>query len=172
MRNLSMKKFGTPILAAPGAASVYVGSAGEGGVTFVSSTGGGVGVASGTLPVSDFVLGAASSACWAGRGPTRVTLSRADPVFPAPGGVATPGDALGAGEAVAAWVAVGGCVTVGVTVGVFVAVGSGVLSADPRSTIEATAAGRPAIWTWSTGVPDGTSTVIVSCCPVTSVTRT
>src|SRR3954471_12951305 len=164
MRNLSMKKFGTPILAAPGAASVYVGSAGEGGVTFVSSTGGGVGVASGTLPVSDFVLGAASSACWAGRGPTRVTLSRADPVFPAPGCVAPPGDALGAGEAVRAWVAVGGCVTVGVTgggvgagvagggcvaggvaVGVFVAVGSGVLSADPRSTIEATAAGRPGI---------------------------
>ena len=59
-----------------------------------------------------------------------------------------------------------------VTVGAVVAVGVGVVSVEPRSTIEATAAGRPGIWSCSTGVPGGTSTVIVSCWPVTSVTRT
>ena len=57
-------------------------------------------------------------------------------------------------------------------VGAVVAVGVGVVSVEPRSTIDATAAGRPGIWTWSTDVPGGISTVIVSCCPVTSVTRT
>ena len=70
------------------------------------------------------------------------------------------------GVAVAVWVGVA------VTVGAVVAVGVGVVSVEPRSTIEATAAGRPGIWSWSTGVPSGTSTVIVSCWPVTSVTRT
>jgi hypothetical protein len=34
----------------------------------------------------------------------------------------------------------------GVTVGAVVAVGVGVVSVEPRSTIEATAAGRPGIW--------------------------
>ena len=69
-------------------------------------------------------------------------------------------------------VAVGVAVGVAVTVGACVAVGVGVVSVEPRSTIEETAAGRPGIWIWSTGVPGGISTVIVSCWPVTSVTRT
>ena len=72
--------------------------------------------------------------------------------------------ALGAGVGVA--------VAVGWTVGEAVAVGVGVLSVEPRSTIDAIAAGRPGICSWSTGVPGGMSTVIVSCWPVTSVTRT
>ena len=63
-------------------------------------------------------------------------------------------------------------VGVAVTVGACVAVGVGVVSVEPRSTIEETGAGRPGIWSWSTGVPGGTSTVIVSCWPVTRVTRT
>ena len=69
-------------------------------------------------------------------------------------------------------VAVGVAVGVAVTVGAWVAVGVGVVSVEPRSTIEETGAGRPGIWSWSTGVPGGISTVIVSCWPVTSVTRT
>ncbi len=51
-----MKKFGTPILAAPGSASEYVGSFSAGGwAGSASSTGAGV-AASSTLPVSDSVL--------------------------------------------------------------------------------------------------------------------
>ena len=78
------------------------------------------------------------------------------------------GAAVGVGVAVASPVGAGSTVTTGGAV----AVGEGVLSTEPRSTIEATGAGRPGIWSWSTGVPGGTSTVIVSCWPVTSVTRT
>ena len=69
-------------------------------------------------------------------------------------------------------VAVGVGVTVTATTGGAVAVGDGVLSVEPRSTIEETGAGRPGICNCSTGVPGGMSTVIVICCPVTRVTRT
>jgi diguanylate cyclase (GGDEF)-like protein len=55
--------------------------------------------------------------------------------------------------------------------GVAPAVGVGVAIA-PRSWIDLTGAGRPGIDTPDTGVPGGTSTVTVSCWPVTSVTST
>src|SRR5436190_24335416 len=51
-----MKKLGTPTFAAPGGASVYVGSVGAGGC---SGAGLGVAVTSGTAPVSDWTLPAA-----------------------------------------------------------------------------------------------------------------
>src|SRR3954468_23433276 len=163
-----MKKFGTPTFAAPGGASVYVGSVGAGGCT---GAGLGVAVTSGTAPVSDWTFPAASltlpvtllEPCLAGFLARGLPWS-ALPVFPPPlwrGAV---------GEAAGAWVAVGVGETVTPTPGALV--GVGVPSADPRSTIEATGAGSPGICTWLTGVPSGTSTVTVSCWPVTSVTRT
>src|SRR4051794_25665943 len=164
-----MKKLGTPTLAAPGGASVYVGSAGVGGVS-----GAGAGVTWGTAPVSDCVLPAASFVTFPVVSVTFLTglsafglpllLPLPLPVWPWAGAVA-----VGDGAAV-----VGAAVGVGETVTPTgaVAVGVGVPSAERRSTIEATGAGRPGICTWSTGVPSGTSTVTVSCWPVISVTRT
>src|SRR3954451_17277980 len=177
IRNLSMKKFGTPTFAAPGGASVYVGSVGAGGR---SGAGLGVAVTWGTAPVSDCTLPAGGLAA---RGtspePCLTGLPAAGlpwfaPPLPEPawlragggGGGGRGGGGVGVGERVA--VGVGEAVTAapGVWVGV------GMPSADPRSTIEDTGAGRPGICTWLTGVPSGTSTVTVSCWPVTSVTRT
>ena len=53
------------------------------------------------------------------------------------------------------------------------AVGTGVgVATGPRSVIDCTGAGRPGIEIDSTEAPGGTSTVIVSVWPVTSVTVT
>src|SRR4051812_14899613 len=164
-----MKKFGTPGLAAPGCASEYVGSLLAGGCAWSSGAGVargvGVGVGVATLPVSDSVLAApegwltaAPVFCWAcglGFATRFFVLPFADFEF---GAAVALGSAVGVGAAVTA--------TVGAAVGV------GVESVEPRSTIEATGAGRPGICSWSTGVPGGISTVIVSCWPVVSVTRT
>src|SRR3954451_20367315 len=139
-----MKKFGTPGLAAPGSARENVGSFFAGGWacefgTGVGLAGGGVGVGVGTLPVSDWVFACpvAWLACWVACSfafvPVFVTGCW---TFPAPD------DFSGAGCGVAVAVAVGSTVTTGGAV----AVGEGVLAVEPRSTIEATGAGRPGIW--------------------------
>ena len=168
-----MKKFGTPAFAAPGSASENDGSSCEGGSTWASGTGVevGVGVGVATLPVSDcvfaspFALLDSSSSCLSSVTGSSWVACRALGLS----GLAL----LGA----RAWrsrsgAGVGVAVAVGWTVGEAVAVGVGVLSVEPRSTIEAIGAGRPGICSWSSGVPGGMSTVIVSCWPVTSVTRT
>src|SRR4051794_9013140 len=161
-----MKKFGTPGLAAPGSASENVGSFWAGGWAWESGTGVGEGVGVGTLPVSDCVFAWPEARL--------ASLSTVSLVFclvlvtgaltlPVPPDL--PGVALGVGVGVA--VAVGSTVTTGGAV----AVGEGVLSVEPRSTIDAIGAGSPGIWIWSTGVPGGMSAVTVICWPVTSVTR-
>src|SRR3954470_16130891 len=161
-----MKKFGTPGLAAPGCASEYVGSLVAGGFAWSSGTGVGVG-ASGTLPVSDSVL-TAPPVAWLTVSSVLTcalvfVLVTVLPDFEC--GVAV-GEADGAGVALAVGLGDAVAATVGAAVGV------GVESVEPRSTIEAIGAGRPGICSWSTGVPGGMSTVIVSCWPVASVTRT
>src|SRR3954469_20599938 len=142
--NLSMKKFGTPTRAAPGSASEYVGSLRFGGCAWSSGTGVGVGTA--TLPVSDSVLAASEARLGAASTPSWdsplalatffLVFLGAEPLWEPLSGVA---DALGAGAGVA--VAVGSTLTVGGAT----AVGDGVLSTEPRSTIDETGAGSPGI---------------------------
>ena len=139
-----MKKFGTPILAAPGSVSVYAGSLASGASAcwsgWSSASGVGVGVAFSTLPVSDSVLPpdwlVGSSVCSLG-----VSVLDSDFVLPLflflpfvfvlpPAWFSGVGVAEAVGEGVA------------VIVGAIVAVGVGVVSVEPRSTIEAIAAGQ------------------------------
>src|SRR4051794_35889496 len=159
-----MKKFGTPGLAAPGVASESVGGLSLAGACpcaawlsgAVGAAGVGVGVA--TLPVSDSVL-AAPEVWLAGFSTCRLTVFGVDPCLEGARGVEV---AVGFGD----WVGAAVAATVGAAVGV------GVESVEPRSTIEAIGAGSPGICSWLTGVPGGMSTVIVSCWPGASVTRT
>jgi len=125
--------------------------------------------ACGTLPVRDSVLAprVVLVADFCGFGVLR-GLATGSSVVPVPLRFVAPGVRVGLGVAVGLRVGA----AVGATVGAVVAVGVGVVSVEPRSTIEETGAGRPGIWTWPTDEPAGTSTVIVSCWPVTSVTRT
>src|SRR6478735_3776587 len=131
-----MKKFGTPAFAAPGSASENDGSSCEGGSTWESGTGVevGMGVGVATLPVCDWVFASPfavldssssglSSVTGSVEGFSRLGLSVLPCFEP---GVDV---ALGAGVGVA--------VAVGWTVGEAVAVGVGVLSVEPRSTIDA-----------------------------------
>src|SRR4051794_14487974 len=151
MRKRSMKKFGTPGLAAPGVARVTPGSFCAGAVCAsawspVGGSASGAFGASSTLPVSDSVLALASSVAWFVVSSTfflvLVTGSLSfvlvfvlpEPLF------------WVSGVAVAVGVDVAVCVGVAVTVGACVAVGVGVVSVEPRSTIEDTGAGRPGIW--------------------------
>ena len=173
-----MKKFGTPIFAAPGSASEYDGSFCAG-VDLSASVSASVSASAPRAPpwrLLDLARQRLGVRAAAGRlvgrllgGLLDLVLGLVDLllslslVLPVPpfwlSGVA---------------VAVGGRwpSASAVTVGAAWPSGVGVVSVEPRSTIEETAAGRPGIWIWSTGVPGGISTVIVSCWPVTSVTRT
>src|SRR4051812_16570600 len=157
MRNLSMKKFGTPTLAAPAGASVYVGFAGVGGCAGAWSVAG-AGVAVGTAPVSDWTLPFALwTASVTGEPPGLAGLPLPAPLWPLPVEPRPRAEPVDAGAGVPDEVGVGVGVSWTATVGAGVAVG--VLSAEPRSTTEATGAGRPGICTCDTGVPGGTSTV-------------
>jgi hypothetical protein len=132
---------------------------------------GAVGVAVGTEPVSDSTLPLAFFTASVTGEPLPPPLCLfAPPLWPLPVAPWPPGVLVDVGAGVPVDVGVGVAVSWTATVGAGVAVG--VPSAEPRSTIEATGAGRPGICTWDTGVPGGTSTVTVSCWPVTSVTRT
>src|SRR4051794_16440155 len=124
-----MKKFGTPILAAPGSASECEGSLCAGGFAWLSGTGVGVAFARGTFPVSDSVL--APPETWS-------TVSCT--VFPTPvpvlGRLGVRCRVLPLPVRREAGVDVGRGDDVGVgatTVGAIVAVGVGVLSTEPRS---------------------------------------
>src|SRR6187200_2849745 len=125
-----MKKLGTPTFAAPGAATVYVGSDGAGGCSG-SGLAAGVGVAAGTAPVSDCVFPVAflvvCFAPWIGAVPGWSGLAPRVPPLP----LLAPEPLPWFGAAVAEGV----CVAVGVGVmSGAVAVGVGVPSSEPRST--------------------------------------
>ena len=178
MRNFSMKKFGTPIRAAPGVASETVGLSRVGDpsvlrVGFERSTRflarSGVACSSVPLRASEFGLTAPSS-------PTIGVFS--SPFEPLPlsvpeGCVLSPSEAWSSPCCCWSGCSCAGAGTSGVAVTVGTAVGTGVaVAATPRSVIDCTGAGRPGIWSEPTEAPGGTSTVIVSVCPVTSVTET
>src|SRR4051812_25035521 len=147
-----MKKFGTPILAAPGSASVYEGSGCAAldepvsGVSPppVSALGCSFFGAASTLPVSDSVLESSLEALLPASSPVFLSVFFLGlSAFFLPSSLVLPVPPFWfSGVAVA----VGVAVDVAVIVGACVAVGVGVVSVEPRSTIDDTAAGRPGIW--------------------------
>src|SRR4051794_27642526 len=156
MRKWSMKKVGTPICAGPGGAGESVGVAGVGAPSGrLGAAGAGFLGAGFTRPAPDAWL-SAPPAVFAPERPVRVPRDAGAFGF----GLLIVGVGFGRG--------VGVTVTFG-TVGI--AVGVAVVTA-PRSWIVLIGAGRPGIGTEPTGVPGGTSTVRVSCWPVTRVTST
>ena len=185
-----MKKFGTPIAAAPGSLTEKVGlsTVGEPSVFWVGWAGSGVGVVAGvsassfaglsTLPSSDSafgssVLGSVWFGCFPLPGFLVVPLSPRAGVDVGPGVLVAPGVGEGSSPTFGVLVGDGVCVGVAVSSGVAVAVGVGVgVSTGPRSVIVSTGAGRPGIVIDSADWPDGTSTVSVSTWPSVSVTVT
>ena len=175
-----MKKFGTPMRAGPGSASEKVGfaavgepsgfSAGEAASSMGLRT---LSLARPTpesrLPLARLTgFSSADGRCLRGAvAGIRVAAVTAGAGVPAAGVSAAAlrfvGGLLGRGKVTSG--------LSGVLTGEAVGVGVGVW-AGPRSTISWTGAGRPGICTCSTGVPGGTSTVIVSVWPVTNVTCT
>src|SRR5215217_1251277 len=180
MRNFSMKKFGTPMRAAPGVAIETVGlsSVGEPSVLRVgferSTCLRPPPTASSSVPVSDSDFGFAEPR----RSPLRPSPPR-PPLPPLRFGAAGADGRSSPSELPPCWRegcsfwGVGGGLGVEEGVGTAVGTGSGVgVATGPRSVIDWTGAGRPGIWIDWTDEPGGTSTVIVSVCPVTSVTLT
>ena len=170
-----MKKFGTPMRAGPGSASEKVGFAAVGEPSGFSAGGAASSTGLRTLslarptPESRLPL-ARLTGFSSADGRSCVEPSPASvlpppaPEFPLPLFPPPPFGSSGVSSGVGTGLS-------GVLTGEAVGVGVGVW-AGPRSTISWTGAGRPGICTCSTGVPGGTSTVIVSVWPVTNVTCT